>query len=581
MKYAHLLVLLMLISAVSFADCAGEATIGVPAVISDSGGIVPLTVKLIPGNGNVYLTTVPRTGVSLQQSADDAVHYAFASTGRDIGKCDILIIIGEKGSESYVDGPSAGAAMSVVTIAAIENKTPRTDAVLTGTVDTLGNVGPVGGLFEKALGSLRSGKTYFVNPVDRVSDRMMLEQLKERYGLVILQVETVDEAAGFMLDGENISDKGLKALERPLPNVTAYSPRGLDRFAEITRNMITIENRSVAALPEATSDDRNIKDYFNAEIARQFFVMDKGYLFTAANDAFLNYIDAGTIANVKTLDVDGKKAEVETCLDGLGKSAKTSGNFEYLVGADLRKSWAMNKIANPTIAKPQLAEEKYIVFNELMYADAWCRIAGELENVNASGAPMNESRLKELASARISAAETADGQPSPDTTDHLNSAKKLFDEGKYAAAIYDATFATVMRNSETGPPSDLDAKIAEASSQQRSSLWGEIYQTQAMFLTQGASGDRATAYQLFVYSSALDNATAEMKALAFENTTIVPGPEPGQGDKKPWPGELSPELFFGGASLAILAIALLAAAALLFPAKKSGNVPRGAKTRKK
>ena len=48
-----------------------------------------------------------------------------------------------------IGGPSAGAAIAVATVAAIEGKNVSKDAVITGTIEEGGYIGEVGAVFEK------------------------------------------------------------------------------------------------------------------------------------------------------------------------------------------------------------------------------------------------------------------------------------------------------------------------------------------------------------------------------------------------------------------------------------------------
>src|SRR3989338_1473755 len=115
---------LLLLFSISFSICSGNASVYVPAIVGDNGGeLVNLSVNLIDGYGDVYITASPRTGVSTQESAENSVELAFQKSGRDIFACDTLVHIGGKNIAGYVDGPSAGAAFSVLTFAALNGIT--------------------------------------------------------------------------------------------------------------------------------------------------------------------------------------------------------------------------------------------------------------------------------------------------------------------------------------------------------------------------------------------------------------------------------------------------------------------------
>lgn len=63
-----------------------------------------------------------------------------------------------------VDGPSAGAAITVALIATIRNQDLDPGVFMTGTINSDGSVGPVGGVPEKAIAAARNGSKIFYVP---------------------------------------------------------------------------------------------------------------------------------------------------------------------------------------------------------------------------------------------------------------------------------------------------------------------------------------------------------------------------------------------------------------------------------
>ena len=61
------------------------------------------------------------------------------------------------------EGPSAGTALTTAIISSLTKQAIPTDVGMTGEIDLLGNVLPIGGLREKAIAAHRSGlKTIFI-----------------------------------------------------------------------------------------------------------------------------------------------------------------------------------------------------------------------------------------------------------------------------------------------------------------------------------------------------------------------------------------------------------------------------------
>ncbi|WP_291570012.1 Lon family ATP-dependent protease [Clostridium sp. UBA4548] len=84
-------------------------------------------------------------------------------TNKDIKDYDIHVNIVGGGK---IDGPSAGAAITVCIISALLNKPIRQDIAVTGEVSLRGKVKPVGGIFEKVYGARRKGIKTVVVPKD-------------------------------------------------------------------------------------------------------------------------------------------------------------------------------------------------------------------------------------------------------------------------------------------------------------------------------------------------------------------------------------------------------------------------------
>lgn len=69
-----------------------------------------------------------------------------------------------------IDGPSAGAAITVCIISALQNKPVRQDMAVTGEISIRGKIKPVGGIFEKVYGARRKGIKHVVVPYDNRQD---------------------------------------------------------------------------------------------------------------------------------------------------------------------------------------------------------------------------------------------------------------------------------------------------------------------------------------------------------------------------------------------------------------------------
>jgi uncharacterized protein len=119
------------------------------------------------GSGHVFLDTFPLTQVDMQGSARLAARVAAQASGNDLDAFDLFFVI-RSGSEQ-IGGPSAGAALTVGAIAAMEQWHVRPDVLITGTIQPDGSIGPVGGIPEKAQAAAAAGIRTFLFPEDEAT----------------------------------------------------------------------------------------------------------------------------------------------------------------------------------------------------------------------------------------------------------------------------------------------------------------------------------------------------------------------------------------------------------------------------
>jgi predicted S18 family serine protease len=146
------------------------------------GALIDISVEIQPGEGRVLVQTTPLMGVVFQDAANTAVFVAENKTGKSLSHSDIIFSINANDQIPGVDGPSAGALMTLITISAIENNTKLNDSItLTGTIDNEGNIGAIGGALEKAKAAKAGGKTLFLIPREN-SKLIIYKQVERNFG---------------------------------------------------------------------------------------------------------------------------------------------------------------------------------------------------------------------------------------------------------------------------------------------------------------------------------------------------------------------------------------------------------------
>jgi len=149
--------------------------------IIEEGTMMEVTVEIKPGKGRVLVETEPLMGVVFQDAANNAVAAAENYLGCDLSGSDVIFSVEAEAEVPEVDGPSAGALMTTLVVAAVENITLPEDITMTGTISPDGHVGEIGGVIEKAKASKAAGKRILILPEE--NDHIVrYEAVKKQYG---------------------------------------------------------------------------------------------------------------------------------------------------------------------------------------------------------------------------------------------------------------------------------------------------------------------------------------------------------------------------------------------------------------
>jgi predicted S18 family serine protease len=151
----------------------GQATVPIVAVKTVQSGftaqyvgeVMQANIELVKGEGRVLVNTQVINGADIQASLRTATAVASQLTNVSFSGTDVILTI-EGGSDvQLVDGPSAGAALTIGVYAAITGKTPVSNVYMTGTINSDGSIGQIGGVEYKAQAVAEAGGTTFLIPV--------------------------------------------------------------------------------------------------------------------------------------------------------------------------------------------------------------------------------------------------------------------------------------------------------------------------------------------------------------------------------------------------------------------------------
>ncbi len=148
MKRIWLLTLFLVLVPVSLAR-EGSMMLLATSEINDTlyGSSADLYLEVKPGSGRIFIDSYPLTKLDTVMSTRFANQVACDLIETDCNAYDFFYTI--RANSAIVGGPSAGAAISILTISVLENIPLRDDVAITGTINSGGLIGPVGGVKEK------------------------------------------------------------------------------------------------------------------------------------------------------------------------------------------------------------------------------------------------------------------------------------------------------------------------------------------------------------------------------------------------------------------------------------------------
>lgn len=206
----RLFALLFLISlSIAHANIAQTKILGVRVLDSGDfmGVVANLTVEVKPGSGRVFVETKPLTEIDTQASARLAKEVACNILEYNCSNLDFFYII--HSDYQMVGGPSAGAAMTAATMAALQGISLKKDVLITGTINPGGSIGPVGGIIEKTQAAYIAGAKVLLIPKGEL-DENIKSLAKSKWDIDVIDVGDITDAykylTGYQIVRKNITN---------------------------------------------------------------------------------------------------------------------------------------------------------------------------------------------------------------------------------------------------------------------------------------------------------------------------------------------------------------------------------------
>lgn len=198
-KSAVILMLLFVVPCV----LAEKDSIKLLALTESGGGqgvVVDLSLEIRDGQERVFLETFPLTKIATQVSMRFAQQIACSEFDMDCSDKDFFFTI--SAMPGIVGGPSAGAASAVLAAALVKGFPVRKDVAITGTINSGGVIGLVGGIDQKIRGAAKSNISVVLVPkgsrqYQNEKDIIDLVELGSSLNITVIEIATLDEAFEF------------------------------------------------------------------------------------------------------------------------------------------------------------------------------------------------------------------------------------------------------------------------------------------------------------------------------------------------------------------------------------------------
>ena len=479
-----------------------NVTVYAPAVAQTENGYVgvisTITVTIQSGgDGCVFVDTLPLTQVDMQGSARLAVKVASTlvendkNSNVDPSSFDYFFVV--RTNAPVIGGPSAGAIMTVATVALLENWTLDDKTIMTGMINPDGSIGPIGGIPQKIDAAHSVGATRFLIPKGQgtytelegwnLVTRNVADYAWNNYGITVLEVGEINEAIenftgySFTFEGSDseITTEDYINSMKPLATRLINESEGLYENASKK-----FENSSIPDhFPNYYKSDINEK-LENAkkslEDSKEWY--NQHLYYTSTSKSFQSLISSRFVEYACDYYDSGKQDFIDTLLDDVEKlydeSSELAKNAKIVDLISLQTVGAAQR--RTTEAKLYLDNAKSInlyTFSDVLdflYDIAfvvercnsiswWIRIG---DYFNETG-EITESKLENIALEYIDEAQQAVtysdvildelSQTSINSASHLNSAESLLetarndlDNGLPAAAFFEALEALVKAN---------------------------------------------------------------------------------------------------------------------------------------
>gem|GEM_PF-5424291 len=465
-----------------------------PAVLGEHGVIVNVSVEPI-NDTQLLIQLNPFIGISTQQSLINAWTVAQRLANKHTG----FKVMFENISRE-IDGPSGGAQFALLFYAALTNMTLRNDFIMTGTIDKYGRIGPVGGLYYKVCASPFH---YFLFPRSTgFLDKVLSVRAAHACNKTLIVVNNITDAIDFVFNN-TIHNYTLFSPTNTNISVDKRAPYHPPHCPALARHILAKEQQllTMPTLPRFQPVIQAIKQ----RLQHTKKLLDKGFCYTAANNAFLDTISLQLLNLNNSLNLNDLRARAQHINITFQNVSINENNADWIAAAEARLGWAQEKLADV-----EQQRDQGVVAKHVYTAEAWRDSALHMYSIGKSirGRPITTQIIKK----RIEdVKKRLEKGVSEDALFYLHAAQRLEDEHRYLGALFSYDYALAFSTT-------CNHSIDEHDFQTLKTEWAQIYGAQAYYLY--LRGEDEEACKILTLSKLIDESFTFNNSYSPDLTTL-------------------------------------------------------------
>ena len=405
---------------------SNSVNLDLPAVSSENlGSLVNLNITAINGTGEIYFSIPPYVGVSYQESYTQAFNY-IKSQNKNLENYDFYITFSNE-KTSLVEGASGGVATAVIIKSLMENVPVNESIIITGEINSMGNILPVGGIPEKLIASYFSNKSMILIPSSSsVNEKVICEKLSEGFSFPVYEYDSFNSVYD-VYTKNNLRDINLITLSEDnfsnvynLPEVETHT-----FFNVIVFDMLTSYNNNMVSLLQ---NYPQFMPYFNSIQEGSSELYNKGYSYSAGNELFLTLETISYLTSSYSDDeFTSKEDDVYNCLEITKKNLDMfEGTLEYYIASEVRYVKAKDTI-DSYVNESDKPSIRIYAPALLLRSELWCVSAESMSTYNKD-TDFDREKVKSFVENKLILY-------SGNFSSLLNTARQYYAEGYYGASL--------------------------------------------------------------------------------------------------------------------------------------------------